>query len=181
MAIYYRGPELNITDKLFVLRAREPYLVQDLRDIRVIALKQTWRREVFELRATYQGREVLLYRTTDRTMFAHVRRALVRALEANAMHSLAEEQRTRDALRGGTLTAAGGTTEPPRDPWLDPADPSSSPPGQAPAEPRWRTIVERLLGLPLTTAGAMTVAAERFDDRMTRILVALGDPEGRSR
>jgi hypothetical protein len=41
------------------------------------------RQQVWELRAVYHGAPVLLLRTPDERMFGQVKRALVRALEAN--------------------------------------------------------------------------------------------------
>ncbi len=40
---------------------------------------------IWELRAVYRGRPVILYATTDARAFGQIRRALIRALEANQL------------------------------------------------------------------------------------------------
>jgi hypothetical protein len=42
-----------------------------------------WNRMVWELRAIYMGHPVVLYSSSNQTTFGQVRRALIRALEAN--------------------------------------------------------------------------------------------------
>jgi hypothetical protein len=166
--VYYRGPDVLITEDLFVLQGASAYRIRELREVAFTVTRKGLRQRTYELWAMYRGRRVLLHRSADAQLSGQVRRALVRAFEAADMDT------------GG---AAYGSMPPwPRDPWPQPtADKSVPSPRVAVAEPRWRTTLERLLGLPLTATGAMTVAVHRFDDRMTALLTALGDPDdGRS-
>jgi hypothetical protein len=98
MVTYYRSPLVLITDWEF--RSDQPwpgqFCVRDLRDVSVTVGRADqyvgrppgmgglrWNRTVWELRARYHGRPVLLYCSIDEQTFGQVKRALIRALEAN--------------------------------------------------------------------------------------------------
>jgi hypothetical protein len=91
MATYYRGPQVLITHGEFrcVQPQTQCFRVRDLREVSVTcgrddgSASRWWSRMVWELRAMYRGRPVLLYSSSDERTFGQVRRALVRALEAN--------------------------------------------------------------------------------------------------
>jgi Effector Associated Constant Component 1 len=46
-------------------------------------------------------------------------------------------------------------------------------------EPRWRGVAERLLSMPLTRTGAMRVAIDNFDIRMSTVIASLPYPPDR--
>lgn len=83
---YYRGPDAVVTDRLFVWHTAptKSFIVQDLQNVG-LALFATafWRMRPrrWELRATYQGHEVILYASCDTRVFNQVARALRRAVE----------------------------------------------------------------------------------------------------
>jgi hypothetical protein len=88
MTTYYRGPHVLITDKVFLVRGpREMRFRLELLHEACVACfpvsGRWWSREwLRELRAFYGSHEVVLYRSTDATVFGQIRRGLLRALEA---------------------------------------------------------------------------------------------------
>jgi hypothetical protein len=95
MTIYYRGPDVLITDQVFMVRRPNPILfrIALLRAAYIICwggrflrLTSTAERE---LRAMYGSCEVTLYRSRDPITFGQVQRGLLRALERH-------EQRRHD-------------------------------------------------------------------------------------
>ena len=89
MAIFYRGPDVLITDQVFVVRRPYPirFRIALLHAAYIISWepKSWWRPANVEreLRATYVSREVSLYRGGDPIVFGQIQRALLRALESS--------------------------------------------------------------------------------------------------
>jgi hypothetical protein len=84
MTIYYRGPEVLITDQVFVARWPAPrtFVIDELDDVHVVVLAMRWfgpRRH--ELRARHRSVAVLLFASYDPRTFGQVRRGLMRAVE----------------------------------------------------------------------------------------------------
>ena len=86
---YYEGRTVLITREVFEteLPTLQRFRVADLRNVQVTRCSSERRhlrnRPTWELRAVYHGRWVELFSTTDLQTFGQVKRALVRALEAN--------------------------------------------------------------------------------------------------
>jgi hypothetical protein len=197
---FYRGPELLITiDAVEIRRRGEParrFSLKELEDIHIsINRPRVLGPRVYEVSSTYRGAQVTLFRTTDRTSFGLVRRALIRAMEEEARALDVANDRISEGTsewkrrwRGRVALASGESSSSERDPWHDLAkgisagdpDPAVAPLPQwqraGQGEPRWRVYLQRLLSLPLTRSGAMTVAIDNFDRRMTSALAKLGDP-----
>lgn len=79
MPVYFRGPQALITHREFI-RISPPaqaYALRDLLHPHVVIARNS-----HEVHAFYQGRRVCLFRTTDLRLFGQIKRALVRALEA---------------------------------------------------------------------------------------------------
>jgi hypothetical protein len=94
MAMFYRGPTALITKEVFHSGLPDPqwFRVSGLRQVCVMSGRSERAnagvrrgQPIWELRAVYRGRPVLLYATTDVRAFGQIRRALVRALEANQL------------------------------------------------------------------------------------------------
>jgi hypothetical protein len=101
MPVYFRGQNALITHQQFI--CYHPYQEFALRELlhpHIVIAEATGasprltpalllgRRSMHEVHAFYRGRRVCLFRTTDLRLFGQVRRALVRALEAQADHLL---------------------------------------------------------------------------------------------
>src|SRR6476659_476644 len=92
MTVYYRSPDVLITDQVFVVR--RPYPIQFrialLRAAYIIRWGRSFLRRTSaaerELRAMYGSCEVTLYRSRDPIMFGQVQRGLLRALERHERH-----------------------------------------------------------------------------------------------
>lgn len=89
MTLYYRGPDVLITDQVFAVRSGNPeperFRIDELRDVHVVnggAARWRLRPSVYELWATYRNVLVLLFRASDSRVFGQVSRGLMRALEA---------------------------------------------------------------------------------------------------
>jgi hypothetical protein len=155
----------------------------DLTDVHVVERREgIFRRRRFEIWARSRSSDVVLFASADAATFGQVRRAIVRALEAN------ERAPGFDRLQGRPVEAkkpsgskirfgsrGSGETSAPQG-----ATSSAFIVGTAAwretREPVWRRFLERKLHLPLTESGAMLEAIHRFDDRMHRILDAAGAP-----
>ncbi len=89
MVVYYEGTTVFVTGDVFESGWPTPqrFLVADLRDVQVskssVDRRRLLNRRTWELTATYHGYQVALFSTTDVRIFGQVKRALVRALEAN--------------------------------------------------------------------------------------------------
>jgi len=84
MTTYYRGHGVLITDRVFLICSGSRRIpINQMRDPHVFLSggRFPWIPSVHELRATYDGMEVVLFRTSCPTVFGQVRRALLRALE----------------------------------------------------------------------------------------------------
>ncbi|MGC9667166.1 DUF6232 family protein [Planosporangium sp. 12N6] len=84
MTIYYRGPEVVITDQVFTVLVPGPqsFPIDELEDVHVVAGYRRWPApRSHELRATYRGYEILLFRSSDMRTFGQVKRGLMRVLE----------------------------------------------------------------------------------------------------
>jgi len=101
MPVYFRGRDALITDQQFI--CYRPYQEFALRELlhphvviaeaagaspRLTSARLLGRRRSHEVHAFHRGRRVCLFRTTDLRLFGQIRRALVRALEAQADHTL---------------------------------------------------------------------------------------------
>ncbi len=87
MTTFYRGPHVLITDKVFLVRGlREMRFRLELLHEAYVACWPVGgllsRTRLRELRAYYGSHEVVLFRSTDATVFGQIRRGLLRALEA---------------------------------------------------------------------------------------------------
>jgi hypothetical protein len=84
MTIYYRGPEIVITDQVFavVQPAPQTFAIDELEDVHVAPGHVRWfAPRSYQVRARYHGFEVLLFESSDMRTFGQVRRGLLRALE----------------------------------------------------------------------------------------------------
>jgi hypothetical protein len=85
MTVYYRGPEVLITDQVFTVLLPDPlaFAIDGLDDVHVLAggRRRLFGPRAYELRATYRDVGVLLFSSRDERAFGQVKRGLVRALE----------------------------------------------------------------------------------------------------
>ena len=80
LVVFYDGPGIVVTNRYIENRDRL-YPLPDLRNLHRL-LPDAPRRPM-ELRADYAGRRVTLFSSRDRSEFEKVRRAVIRAVEAN--------------------------------------------------------------------------------------------------
>lgn len=103
MRTYFRNGDLVITDREVVILLEPParFAIEELHQAGFAtasagtpaaepATERRWNRSrwrpfarTWELRALYRGSTVCLYATNDKQTFGQVRRAMIRALEAN--------------------------------------------------------------------------------------------------
>jgi len=92
MHVYYRGPWVLITDKEFLSLSPsvQAFTLRDLVQPQVVINgdRHRGRRRSYEVHAIYYGRWVCLFRTTDLRLFGQIKRALIRALEAQGEFTL---------------------------------------------------------------------------------------------
>jgi hypothetical protein len=87
MTTFYRGPDVLITDQVFVVRQPQSirFRVALLHAAYIIRSEPSfWSRVARgerELRAWYGSREVTLFRSRDAIVFGQIQRGLLRALE----------------------------------------------------------------------------------------------------
>jgi hypothetical protein len=86
MTIFYRGPEVTISDQVFKVWTHEvhTFRIEDLEHVYVAVTRPWWppmSGRTYELWARWSGAEICLFSTADTRTFGHVRRALVRALD----------------------------------------------------------------------------------------------------
>ena len=95
MTTFYRGPDVLITDQVFVVRRPQPirFRIGLLRAAYIIFWEPSfWSRSARgerELRAWYGSREISLFRSRDAIVFGQIQRGLLRALE---YHEQRQEQ-----------------------------------------------------------------------------------------
>lgn len=102
MPVYFRGPQALITHREFICyRPHQEFAIRELLHPHVVIAEATGasprlgypsmrrrRHHSHEVHAFYRGQRVCLFRTTDLRLFGQIRRALVRALEAQADFTL---------------------------------------------------------------------------------------------
>jgi hypothetical protein len=87
MTTFYRGPDVLITDQVFMVRRPQPirFRIAFLRAAYIICWEPSfWSRSACgerELRAWYGSHEVSLFRSRDAIVFGQIQRGLLRALE----------------------------------------------------------------------------------------------------
>lgn len=77
---YYPGPGIVVTSA-YIETAAARYQVRDL----IIWIDERRNPRRMELAAWHEGRRIVLFTSTNRRVFEQVRRAVVRAVEANSL------------------------------------------------------------------------------------------------